>query len=105
MVNGDVRLRWKDGRVICEREMLNLVKNLLEITPTISGGQRRPFVMEIVKADDAAKLGKGPSKPAPKFIGNIIAFILDLVGPKGLEFAHYSLPYYQKLLIRQSHMG
>ncbi|GKD11729.1 7-hydroxymethyl chlorophyll a reductase, chloroplastic [Tanacetum coccineum] len=76
------------------REMLDLVKNLLEITPTISGGQRRPFVMETVKADDAAKLGKGPAKPAPKFIGNIIAFILDLVGPKGLEFARYSLDYH-----------
>ncbi|GJR05641.1 7-hydroxymethyl chlorophyll a reductase, chloroplastic [Tanacetum coccineum] len=57
-------------------------------------GQRRPFVMETVKADDAAKLGKGPAKPAPKFIGNIIAFILDLVGPKGLEFARYSLDYH-----------
>ncbi|GKC37837.1 7-hydroxymethyl chlorophyll a reductase, chloroplastic [Tanacetum coccineum] len=55
---------------------------------------RRPFVMETVKADDAAKLGKGPAKPAPKFIGNIIAFILDLVGPKGLEFARYSLDYH-----------
>ncbi|KAG8369745.1 hypothetical protein BUALT_Bualt14G0045700 [Buddleja alternifolia] len=75
-------------------EMLNLVKNLLEITPTISSGERRPFVMETVKADDAAKLGKGPSQPAPKFIGNLIAFILNLVGPKGLEFARYSLDYH-----------
>ncbi|XP_071696977.1 7-hydroxymethyl chlorophyll a reductase, chloroplastic [Rutidosis leptorrhynchoides] len=76
------------------REMLNLVKNLLEITPTTSGGERRPFVMETVKADDAAKFGKGPAQPAPKFIGNIIAFILSLIGPKGLEFARYSLDYH-----------
>nr|GEU42335.1 7-hydroxymethyl chlorophyll a reductase, chloroplastic [Tanacetum cinerariifolium] len=62
--------------------------------PQYVTGQRRPFVMETVKADDAAKLGKGPAKPAPKFIGNIIAFILDLVGPKGLEFARYSLDYH-----------
>ncbi|KAH7834475.1 hypothetical protein Vadar_016380 [Vaccinium darrowii] len=76
------------------REMLSLVKDLLEITPTTSSGDRRPFVMETVKADDNAKLGKGPSKPAPKFIGNLIAFLLNLIGPKGLEFARYSLDYH-----------
>ncbi|KAH7833779.1 hypothetical protein Vadar_009647 [Vaccinium darrowii] len=57
-------------------------------------GDRRPFFMETVKADDNAKLGKGPSKPAPKFIGNLIAFLLNLIGPKGLEFARYSLDYH-----------
>lgn len=74
--------------------MLSLVENLLEIIPTTSSGDRRPFVMETVKADDNAKLGKGPSQPAPKFIGNLIAFILNLIGPKGLEFARYSLDYH-----------
>ncbi|XP_047951891.1 7-hydroxymethyl chlorophyll a reductase, chloroplastic [Salvia hispanica] len=76
------------------KEMLNLVKDLLEITPTISSGNRRPFVTETVKADDNAKLGKGPSQPAPKLVGDLIAFILNLVGPKGLEFARYSLDYH-----------
>lgn len=76
------------------REMIGLVKNLLEITPTINSGDRRPFVMETVNADDNAKLGKGPSQPVPKFIGNFIAFLLNLVGPKGLEFARYSLDYH-----------
>lgn len=76
------------------QEMLNLVKDLLEITPTISTGNRRPFVMETVKADDNAKFGRGPSQPAPKFVGNLIAFLLNIVGPKGLEFARYSLDYH-----------
>nr|CAB3480926.1 unnamed protein product [Digitaria exilis] len=76
------------------REMLSLVEGLLESTPTVSSGARQPFVMETVKADDAAKLGKGPSKPAPRFVGNILAFLLNLVGPKGLEFARYSLDYH-----------
>lgn len=76
------------------REMLSLVEDLLEITPTTSGGDRRAFVIETVKADDNAKFGKGPSQPAPKFIGNLIAFILNLIGPKGLEFARYSLDYH-----------
>ncbi|CAA6662560.1 unnamed protein product [Spirodela intermedia] len=76
------------------REMLNLVKDLLEVTPTISRGNRRTLVMETVKADDQAKSGKGPAQPAPKFVGNIIAFLLNLIGPKGLEFARYSLDYH-----------
>ncbi|OEL30498.1 7-hydroxymethyl chlorophyll a reductase, chloroplastic [Dichanthelium oligosanthes] len=76
------------------KEMLSLVEGLLESTPTISSGARQPFVMETVKADDAAKLGKGPSKPAPRFVGDILAFLLNLVGPKGLEFARYSLDYH-----------
>ncbi|XP_010936098.1 7-hydroxymethyl chlorophyll a reductase, chloroplastic [Elaeis guineensis] len=76
------------------REMLSLVENLLDITPTRSSGNRQPFVMETVKADDKAKLGNGPSQPAPRLIGNIIAFLLNLIGPKGLEFARYSLDYH-----------
>ncbi|CAJ2673727.1 7-hydroxymethyl chlorophyll a reductase, chloroplastic [Trifolium pratense] len=76
------------------REMLSLVEDLLEITPTTDSGDRRPFVMETVKADDKAKLGKGPSQPAPRFVGNLLAFILNLVGPKGIEFARYSLDYH-----------
>jgi len=76
------------------REMLSLVEGLLESTPTVSSGARQPFVMETVKADDAAKFGKGPSRPAPRFVGNILAFLLNLVGPKGLEFARYSLDYH-----------
>ncbi|XP_039134768.1 7-hydroxymethyl chlorophyll a reductase, chloroplastic [Dioscorea cayenensis subsp. rotundata] len=76
------------------REMFSLVENLLEITPTTSSGNRQPFVMETVKADDKAKAGKGPSQPAPRFIGNLIAYILNLIGPKGLEFARYSLDYH-----------
>lgn len=76
------------------REMMSLVKNLLEITPTVNSGDRRPFVMETVKADDKAKFGRGPPQPAPKFVGNLIAFLLNLVGPKGIEFARYSLDYH-----------
>ncbi|KAG6544435.1 hypothetical protein Mapa_014073 [Marchantia paleacea] len=76
------------------KEMLDTVRDLLDITPTISTGDRKPFVMETVKADTKAKIGKEKTKPAPKFVGNIIAFILNLVGPKGLEFGRYSLDYH-----------
>lgn len=76
------------------KEMLNVVRHFLEITPTVSSGNRRPFVMETVKADDKAKFAKGKQKPAPRFVGNLIAFFLNLVGPKGLEFGRYSLDYH-----------
>ncbi|XP_078439886.1 coenzyme F420 hydrogenase family / dehydrogenase, beta subunit family [Wolffia australiana] len=69
------------------REMLNLVKDLLEITPTVSRGSRRALVMETVKADDLAKSGL-------VICLTIYAFFLNLIGPKGLEFARYSLDYH-----------
>lgn len=37
-----------------------------------------------------AKLGKAPN-PAPRWLGNALAWVLGLVGPKGLEFAKYSI--------------
>ncbi|KAL3683781.1 hypothetical protein R1sor_001803 [Riccia sorocarpa] len=76
------------------KEMLDTVRDLVDITPTVSTGNRKPFVMETVKADNKAKEGKEKTKPLPKFLGNILAFVLNLVGPKGLEFGRYSLDYH-----------
>ncbi|PPD76603.1 hypothetical protein GOBAR_DD26470 [Gossypium barbadense] len=78
------------------REMLSLIENLLEITPTTSSGNRHPFVMETVKADDNAKFGKGPSQPAPRFIGNLIAFVLNLVRTLPVD---RHIPSYAKKLV------
>ncbi|CAI5962471.1 unnamed protein product [Closterium sp. NIES-65] len=75
-------------------EMLELIRPQLQVTPTLSSGDRRPFVMETVKADDKATVGTERLNPAPRLVGHIIAFLLDLVGPKGLEFARYSLDYH-----------
>eukprot|EP00470_Lotharella_oceanica_P010917 CAMPEP_0170191076 /NCGR_PEP_ID=MMETSP0040_2-20121228/50806_1 /TAXON_ID=641309 /ORGANISM="Lotharella oceanica, Strain CCMP622" /LENGTH=145 /DNA_ID=CAMNT_0010439073 /DNA_START=12 /DNA_END=449 /DNA_ORIENTATION=- len=75
--------------------MLDLVRDSLIIDEPISTGDRRPFVLETVKTDDEATLGEGgPSKPAPKFVGRIIAWLLEKIGPRGLEFARYSLDYH-----------
>ena len=38
-------------------------------------------------------MGKGP-KPAPRWIGNILATVLERVGPRGLEFGRYSIEYH-----------
>eukprot|EP00238_Polyblepharides_amylifera_P011979 CAMPEP_0196596814 /NCGR_PEP_ID=MMETSP1081-20130531/88026_1 /TAXON_ID=36882 /ORGANISM="Pyramimonas amylifera, Strain CCMP720" /LENGTH=156 /DNA_ID=CAMNT_0041921973 /DNA_START=10 /DNA_END=480 /DNA_ORIENTATION=+ len=57
-------------------------------------GGRKTFVMETVLADDAAYFGRGPQKPAPRFVGELLATVLEKLGPKGLEFARYSLDYH-----------
>lgn len=44
-----------------------------------------------------AKLGKGP-KPMPRLLGTALAWLLTRVGPRGMEFARYSLDYH---VIRQ----
>jgi 7-hydroxymethyl chlorophyll a reductase len=49
--------------------------------------------LQTVISDDQAKLGTFQD-PAPRWVGNIIAWILNLVGPKGLEFAKYSIDYH-----------
>jgi len=73
--------------------MLDLVRPRLEVMPTQSSGDRKPFVLETVKSDDAATLG-AYRDPAPRNVGRVIAYLLGLVGPKGLEFARYSLDYH-----------
>ncbi len=44
---------------------------------------------QTVLSDDQAKLGKFQD-PAPRWLGNVLAWLLNLLGPKGLEFARYS---------------
>lgn len=52
-----------------------------------------PAALQTVISDDEAKLGQYRD-PAPRWIGNFIAWLLNLVGPKGLEFAKYSIDYH-----------
>ncbi|KAL3133577.1 hypothetical protein ABBQ38_007424 [Trebouxia sp. C0009 RCD-2024] len=75
------------------QEMLDVVKNRLEIIPTMSSGDRKPFVLQTVISDDEGKMGKAPD-PAPRWVGNIIAKLLTSIGPKGLEFGRYSIDYH-----------
>merc|ERR1712196_136479 len=80
------------------KEMLDLVRHTLDISPPISTGDAVPFVLETVKTDDEATLGQEAGevtqKPAPKFVGSIIAWLLEKIGPRGLEFGKYSLDYH-----------
>lgn len=75
------------------QEMMDLVKERFVIEPTVTAGDRRSTVIQTVKADDQNKGGNAP-KPFPKWIGNILAWILTQAGPKGMEFAKYSIDYH-----------
>lgn len=75
------------------QELLSTVRHRLEIEPTVSSGSRQQFVMSTVVADDAGKFGKGKD-PLPRWLGTILAWVLDKLGPKGLEFARYSIDYH-----------
>jgi len=88
------------------QEMMDAVAHRLAITPTVSSGDRRPLVMETVMSDDAAKMGQFRD-PAPRWVGNTIAWLLNAIGPKGLEFAKYSIDYHyaRNWLYVHRHMG
>ncbi len=75
------------------QEMLDSVQHRLELAPTQSSGHRDTVTMQTIISDDEAKLGK-LRDPAPLWLGNIIAWILNLIGPKGLEFAKFSIAYH-----------
>lgn len=53
-----------------------------------------------------AKLGRGPD-PAPRWAGNFVAQLLQLIGPKGLEFGRYSIEYHyiRNWLYSVRHLG
>lgn len=66
----------------------------LETRPVESAGDRTALVRATVEADDAAKLGTGPSKPMPAWLGTLVAKVLTWLGPRGLEFGRYSVDYH-----------
>ena len=75
------------------RELVDLTGSALITAPPESSGDRRPFVLETVLADDRATLGAG-RQPAPRLVGSLLARLLTAIGPRGLEFARYSLDYH-----------
>ena len=75
-------------------EMFDLIRERAVVTPSVSSGDRRPFVMQTVISDDEATLGRGPEEPAPIAVGKAIAWLLEKIGPKGKEFGMYSLDYH-----------
>lgn len=82
------------------KSMLNTLENslsvVLESSPPVRGGflGREGLVLQTVIADDEAKLGRGPEKGAPIWLGEILATLLTILGPQGIDFAKYSIEYH-----------
>jgi len=76
------------------KEMFDMIRGACDVTPSVSSGERKPFVMQTVISDDEATLGRGPEEPAPIPVGKAIAWLLEKIGPKGKEFGMYSLDYH-----------
>lgn len=75
------------------QEMFDLVSDRMIKSPTVSIGDRRASVMQTVEADDQGKLGKARD-PVPKWIGQILAWFVEKLSPKGIEFAKFSIDYH-----------
>ena len=90
-----------------KKELFDSVREKCEVTPSVSSGNRTPFVVQTVVADDEATLGRGPTSGAPRFVGNALAYVLEKVGPKGKEFGMYSLDYHtvRNFLYVKRHFG
>lgn len=57
--------------------------------------KRSDLVMQTLIADDDIQLGrKSAPKAMPMWLGNILADVLTRLGPKGLDFAAYSIDYH-----------
>jgi len=71
-------------------ELLALLGDSIQLRPAVSSGAREPLVMETVLTDDRAAMGLA-KPPAPRLVGELLASVLTAVGPRGLEFARFSI--------------
>lgn len=74
-------------------EMLSSVAKRLKTHKPMRRGDPEALVLESVIADEQARKGQ-TQKPMPLWLGNIVATVLGTVGPRGLNFARYSIDYH-----------
>ena len=76
--------QWIVVRNDTGKQMLDLVKEQLEIQPVMSQGNRQPAVQQGIKAyDDAVTL--------PMWVAQLMGIVIDRIGPKGLEYGKFSI--------------
>jgi coenzyme F420 hydrogenase subunit beta len=66
------------------QEMLNLVRDQLDTQPVMSQGDRRSAVQQSIPAYD-----KGVT--LPMWAAKLMGVVIDKIGPKGLEYARFSI--------------
>ncbi|WP_041430458.1 Coenzyme F420 hydrogenase/dehydrogenase, beta subunit C-terminal domain [Synechococcus sp. PCC 6312] len=76
--------QWITVRNQTGREMLSLVQDQLETQPMISQGNRQAAVQQSIPAYD-----KGVT--LPMWAAKLMGVVIEKVGPKGLEYARFSI--------------
>ena len=76
--------QWLVVRNQTGREMLDLVRDLLETGPVSSAGDRHNAVQQSIPAYD-----KGVT--LPMWAAKLMGVVIERVGPKGLEYARFSI--------------
>jgi coenzyme F420 hydrogenase subunit beta len=66
------------------QEMLDLVQDLLETQPVMSQGDRKAAVQQSIPAYDQALT-------LPLWVAKIMGVVIERIGPKGLEYARFSI--------------
>ncbi|MEC4895211.1 MAG: Coenzyme F420 hydrogenase/dehydrogenase, beta subunit C-terminal domain [Oscillatoria sp. PMC 1051.18] len=66
------------------KEMLELVKNQLDVQPVMSSGSRQQAVQQSIPAYD-----KGVT--LPMWAAKLMGVVIEKIGPKGLEYARFSI--------------
>jgi coenzyme F420 hydrogenase subunit beta len=78
------RWQWIVVRNQVGQEMLDLVQDQLETQPVMSQGDRRQAVQQSIPAYD-----KGVT--LPMWAARLMGVVIDKIGPKGLEYARFSI--------------
>ncbi|HIK08332.1 MAG TPA: Coenzyme F420 hydrogenase/dehydrogenase, beta subunit C-terminal domain [Trichormus sp. M33_DOE_039] len=66
------------------KEMLDLVKDQLDTQPVMSEGNRKEAVQQGITAYDKAVT-------LPMWVAKLMGVVIDKIGPKGLEYARFSM--------------
>jgi 3,8-divinyl protochlorophyllide a 8-vinyl-reductase (ferredoxin) len=76
--------QWIVVRNEIGQEMLDLVQELIETQPVMSRGDRKAAVQQSIPAYDKAVT-------LPMWVAKMMGVVIDKVGPKGLEYARFSI--------------
>jgi 3,8-divinyl protochlorophyllide a 8-vinyl-reductase (ferredoxin) len=76
--------QWLVVRNETGQEMLDLVQELIETQPVMSKGDRKAAVQQSIPAYDKAVT-------LPMWVAKMMGVVIDKVGPKGLEYARFSI--------------
>ena len=76
--------QWIVVRNETGKEMLDLVREMLDTQPVMSQGDRKPAVQQSIPAYD-----KGVT--LPMWAAKMMGVVIERIGPKGLEYARFSI--------------